>query len=131
MPALLVSYRSPKKTRAIGCMLAQLRSFRKTHRRAIREHPSLMTVLEKERLSAVLRVTEYLFLENVALKLVLEHRDVPHWQKLLDRLMTDEEMLAGVRLKFRDVYAAIESKPDACEALETFLAEFPGSRKTH
>ena len=76
-------------------MLAQLRSFRKTHRRAIREHPSLMTVLEKERLSAVLRVTEYLFLENIALKLVLEHRDVPHWQKLLDRLMTDEEMLAA------------------------------------
>jgi hypothetical protein len=62
---------------------------------------------------------------------VLEHREVSHWQKLLDRLMTDEEMLAGVRLKFRDVYAAIESKPDACEALETFLTEFPEAKKTH
>jgi len=90
-----------------------------------------MTVLEKKRLSAVLRVTEYLFLENIALKLVLEHREVSHWQKLLNRLMTDKEMLAGVRLKFRDVYAAIETKPDACEALETFLAEFPGSKKTN
>jgi len=45
--------------------------------------------------------------------------------------MTDEEMLAGVRLKFRDVYAAIESKPDASEALGTFLAEFPEAKKTH
>jgi uncharacterized protein (DUF169 family) len=90
-----------------------------------------MTVLEKMRLSAVLRVTEYLFLENIALKLVLEHREVSHWQKLLDRLMTDEEMLAGVRLKVRDVYAAIESKPDASEALGTFLAEFPEAKKTH
>jgi len=29
---------------------------------------------EKKRLSAVLHATEYLFLENMALKLVLEHR---------------------------------------------------------
>jgi hypothetical protein len=29
---------------------------------------------EKKRLSVVLRATEYLFLQNVALKLVLEHR---------------------------------------------------------
>jgi hypothetical protein len=45
-----------------------------------------MTNQEKKRLSAVLRATEYLFLENIALKLVLEHREVPNWQKLLDRL---------------------------------------------
>ena len=52
---------------------------------------------EKKRLSAVLRATEYLFLENIALKLVLEHRELPNWQKLLERLLTDKEMLAGVR----------------------------------
>jgi hypothetical protein len=59
-----------------------------------------MTKQEKKRLSAVLRATEYLFLENIALKLVLDHREVPNWQKLLDHLLTDQEMLAGVRLKF-------------------------------
>ena len=62
-----------------------------------------MTKQEKKRLSAVLRATEYLFLENIALKLVLEHREVANWQKLLERLLTDKEMLAGVRLKFRDI----------------------------
>jgi hypothetical protein len=67
-----------------------------------------MTKQEKKRLSLVLRATEYLFLENIALKLVLEHREVPNWQKLLDHLLADKEMLAGVRLKFRDVYKEIE-----------------------
>jgi hypothetical protein len=33
-----------------------------------------MTKAEKNRLSTVIRATEYLFLENIALKLVLEHR---------------------------------------------------------
>lgn len=59
---------------------------------------------EKKRLSAVLRATEYLFLENIGLKLVLDHRAVANWQKLLDHLLSDKEMLAGVRLKFSDFY---------------------------
>jgi hypothetical protein len=42
-----------------------------------------------------LRATECLFLENIALKLVLEHRAVPNWQKLVDRLLDDKEMLAA------------------------------------
>jgi len=71
-----------------------------------------MNKREKQRLSAVLRTTEYLFLENIALKLVLEHREVANWQKLLDRLLADKEMLAGVRLKFRDVYQEIEGAAD-------------------
>jgi len=54
-----------------------------------------MTKREKHRLSAVLRATEYLFVENIALKLVLEHREVPNWEKLLDRLLADQEILAG------------------------------------
>lgn len=66
-----------------------------------------MTKQEKKRLSAVLRTTEYLFLENIALKLVLEHRAVLSWQKLLDHLLADKEILAGVRLKFSDLNRAI------------------------
>ena len=68
-----------------------------------------MTKDEKKHLSAVLHATEYLFLENIALKLVLEHREVPNWQKLLDHLLSDKEMLAGVRLKFSDLYREIEA----------------------
>jgi hypothetical protein len=90
-----------------------------------------MTKQEKKRLSSVLRATEYLFLENIALKLVLEHREVPNWQKLLDHLLADKEMLAGVRLKFRDVYNEIEGSADPAAALDTLLGELPASKKPH
>jgi len=88
-----------------------------------------MTAQERKRLSALLRTTEYLFLENIALRLVLDHRQVPHWQKLVDRLLDDEEMLTGVRLKFRDVYEEIEESSDPTTALESFLGELPARKK--
>lgn len=84
-----------------------------------------MTKAEKERLAAVLRATEYLFLENIALKLVLEHREVPNWQLLLDRLLADKEILAGVRLKFRDTYNAVAKAEDPAETLDALLGELP------
>jgi len=84
-----------------------------------------MTAQEKKRLAPVLRVTEYLFLENIALKLVLDHREVQHWQKLVDRLLDDKEMLAGVRLKFKDIDTEIERSSDPTGALESFLGELP------
>jgi hypothetical protein len=90
-----------------------------------------MTKEEKKRLSAVLRATEYLFLENIALKLVLEHREVANWQKLLEHLLTDNEMMAGVRLKFRDIYDEIEESNDPSVALEGFLGELPAPKKPH
>jgi len=90
-----------------------------------------MTKEEKKRLSAVLRATEYLFLENIALKLVLEHREVANWQKLLEHLLTDKEMLAGVRLKFRDIYDEIEGSSDPSAALEGFLGALPAPKKPH
>lgn len=89
-----------------------------------------MTKAEKKRLAAVLQAAEYLFLENIALKLVLEHRAVPNWQKLLDHLIADKEMLAGVRLKFRDLYSEIERSKDPSQALEEFLGELPAAKKT-
>jgi hypothetical protein len=88
-----------------------------------------MTKQEKKRLAAVLRSTEYLFLENISLKLVLEHRGVPNWQKLLERLLEDKEMLAGVRLKFRDLYAEIAGSADPSAALEDLLGELPAPKK--
>jgi hypothetical protein len=90
-----------------------------------------MTKQEKRRLSAVLRATEYLFLENIALKLVLEHRQVANWEKPLDRLLSDEEMLAGVRLKFSDLYRDLEASKDPSSVLDTFLGELPAAKKPH
>ena len=89
-----------------------------------------MTKQERKRLAGVLRATEYLFLENIALKLVLEHRAVKNWQRLLDRLLADKEMLAGVRLKFSDLYREIEGSSDPSAALESFLGELPRPKKT-
>ena len=89
-----------------------------------------MTKEEKKRLAAVFRATEYLFLENIALKLVLEHRAVPNWQILLERLLSDKEILAGVRLKFRDIYRELERSADPSAALESFLGELPAPKKT-
>jgi len=90
-----------------------------------------MTKAEKKRLATVSRATEFLFLENIALKLVLEHRAAPNWQKLVEHLLSDKEMLAGVRLKFRDLYGAIEQSADPSEALEAFLGEMPSAKKAH
>jgi hypothetical protein len=90
-----------------------------------------MTKQEKQRLSTVLRATEYLFLENIALKLVLEHREVPNWQKLLDHLLADKEILEGVRLKFRDIYKDLEGTADPSEALDALLGGLPAPRKPH
>jgi hypothetical protein len=89
-----------------------------------------MTKAEKKRLSAVIRATEYLFLENIVLKLMLEHCAVPKWQKLLDRLLSDPEILAGVRLKFRDLYDLLEGVTDPSGALEALLQELPAPKKT-
>jgi hypothetical protein len=90
-----------------------------------------MTKQEKKRLSTILSATEFLFLENIALKLILEHRGIENWQRLLDRLVADKEIMAGVRLKFRDIYEEIEKSADPSTALEEFLGGLPAPKKTH
>jgi hypothetical protein len=90
-----------------------------------------MTKAEQKRLSTVLRATEYLFLENIALKLVLEYRDVPNWHKLVEHLLTDKEMLAGVRLRFVDLYNEAEKSNDPSVALEALLGEEFTRKRTH
>jgi hypothetical protein len=90
-----------------------------------------MTKEEKKRLSAVLRATEYLFLENIALKLLLEHRQVANWQKLLDHLLSDKEIMAGVRLKFSDLYRELEVSKDPSSVLDVFLGGLPAAKKPH
>jgi len=90
-----------------------------------------MTKAEKEQLAALIRATEFLFLENIALKLVLEHRQVPNWQKLVEHLLQDKEIMAGVHLKFKDLYGHIEKSTDPSSAVKAFLGEFPTTKKPH
>ena len=90
-----------------------------------------MTREEKKRHSAVLRATEYLFLENLALKLLLEHRQVANWQKLLDHLLSDKEIMAGVRLKFSDLYRELEVSKDPSSVPDVFLGGLPAAKKPH
>jgi hypothetical protein len=49
----------------------------------------------------------------------------------LEHLLSDKEMLAGVRLKFRDLYGEIEGSADPSAALEALLCELPAPKKTH
>ena len=88
-----------------------------------------MTKAEKQRLTALLRATEYLFLENLALKLILEHRKIKNWEKLLDHPLTDKELLAGVTLKFRYLKTELDQSTDPSDALDVLLTALPTSRK--
>ena len=88
-----------------------------------------MNKVEKQRLTALLRATEYLFLENLALKLILEHREIKNWERLLDHLLADKERVSGLSLKFRDLYAELDSSKDPSRALDSFLTHLPAPKK--
>jgi len=62
---------------------------------------------------------------------VLEHREAANWQKLLDHLLTDKEIMAGVRLKFSDLYRELESSRDPSSVLNVFLGGLPAAKKPH
>lgn len=89
-----------------------------------------MTKNERERVSELVQATEFLLLENIALKFVLEHRQVPNWRKLLDKLLADKEILAGVHLRFRDVHRVIAAGEDPASVLHTLVTNLP-ARKPH
>ncbi len=90
-----------------------------------------MTKQERKRFAAVIEAAECLYLENIALKIVLEHRGVTHWQKLVDRLLSDPEILAGIHLKFRNLYENLERTPDPSAALDSLLSPLPRPKKPH
>lgn len=89
-----------------------------------------MTKVERQQVSNLLRATECLLHENHALKLVLEHRQVRNWRKLLDHLLDDKEILAGVRLRFKDVHQEVEFGGDSADALHVLVRSLP-SRRTN
>ena len=84
-----------------------------------------MTKTERNRVSELLRATEFLLLENIALKLVLEHRQVPNWRKLLDHLLADKEILAGVKLRFKDIHREMEFGEDPADSLQGLIGSLP------
>lgn len=89
-----------------------------------------MTRIERNHVAELVRTTEYLLLENLALKLVLEHREVPGWRKLLDKLLADKEILAGVHLRFKDIYREIELGDSPSTAFTALVSGIP-TRKPH
>jgi hypothetical protein len=89
-----------------------------------------MTKVERQQVSNLLRATECLLHENIALKLVLEHRQVHNWCKLLDHLLADREILAGVRLRFKEVHREVELGGNSADALHTLVGSLP-SRRTN
>lgn len=62
---------------------------------------------------------------------MLEHRTVPNWKKLLERLLSDKEILAGVRLKFEPIYEDMNRDRDFSEALLAILGNRPAAKKTN
>jgi hypothetical protein len=84
-----------------------------------------MTKTERNRVSELLRATEFILLENIALKLVLEHRQVPNWRKLLDDLLADKEILAGVQLRFKDIHREMELGENPATALQNLIGSLP------
>ena len=84
-----------------------------------------MTKDERQQVSDLLRATECLLHENIALTLVLEHHQVRNWRKLLDHLLADEEILAGVRLRFKDVHREVELGGDSADALHALVGSLP------
>jgi hypothetical protein len=50
---------------------------------------------------------------------------------LLDRLLTDKEIVAGVRLKFSDLYREREASKDPTSVLDVFLGGLPAAKKPH
>ncbi|HET9697673.1 MAG TPA: hypothetical protein VFP40_12455 [Terriglobales bacterium] len=87
--------------------------------------PIIMTKTERKRVSAIIRATEYLFLENLALKLVLDNREVKNWPMLVERIIKDPELLAGVHLKFADLYKELERSENPEKAMDTLLGSLP------
>ena len=55
---------------------------------------------------------------------MLEYHAVPNWQKVVDHLLADKEMLEGVRLTIE-----IEESSDPSAALEVFLGKIPAQNK--
>ena len=45
--------------------------------------------------------------------------------------MADKEMLAGVRLRFRDIYHELSESSDPSAALEEFPDGLPTAKNTH
>jgi hypothetical protein len=75
-----------------------------------------MTQRRAQAFAALIEAADCLYLENVALKIVLEHRALANWQKLVNKLMSAPEMLAGIHLKFRNLYEHLERVPDPAAA---------------
>ena len=90
-----------------------------------------MTDPEKKRMLQILRATESLYSEALALKAVLRSRGVtqPVWEKECARLMHDPELATMVHARFQQLYDEIEHSHDETAAVEALLQALPVAKK--
>jgi hypothetical protein len=85
---------------------------------------------EKKAVLAALKVVEFYFFENAALKTMLT-LNVPNWKARLQSLATDRSLEEEMRAKFRHLYESFEQSPDESVLIEAFLRVFPKSGTLH
>jgi hypothetical protein len=71
---------------------------------------------------------EYYFFENACLRLILQQRHVPGWERALGKLMSDDELSASLRGRFSSIRAACAAEGSEAEALQQLLAVFPPNK---
>ena len=60
-----------------------------------------------------------------------KNRQAANWQELLDHLLSDKALMAGVRLKFSDLYSDLEASKDTTSVRDAFLTGLPAAKKVH
>jgi hypothetical protein len=76
----------------------------------------------------LLNAFEHYYRENAAFRTVLTGRRIPGWERELQRLMNDHEVVALVRDQFSAVRSALTEESDPAQGLQQLLAVFPPNK---
>jgi hypothetical protein len=89
-----------------------------------------MTDAEKKRMLQLVRIAEFLFSQNLALKNVLPAHHVPEdvLEKEYLRLTSDPESSLA-RLQFQQIYDSVKQAPDEKATVQALLQALPVSKK--
>jgi hypothetical protein len=92
-----------------------------------------MTEQEKELMLDLAKAVEYLYAENVALKVTLEHHHVSpsEYEAECKDLIEDPKLSALAHRKFLSLFDEIEQAPNLSKALEQFARRISESSTKH
>jgi hypothetical protein len=90
-----------------------------------------MTDAEKKRMLQLVRITEFMFSQSLALKLVLLSHGVPEkvWERELSAALNDPETRLLWKPTFQRLYDEIEQAVDEKAAVEALLRALPEAKK--